>query len=111
MAIDPNSPVESTAFNWVPEFAQGQVRDLRVRWRSRRSVGATKCGASCSASTSSRRIARVSRSAKCRPLTWRAALHAQASRRLWPTSCRGLPIHRRPKRRRGWESSDKDRGE
>jgi hypothetical protein len=32
MAIDPNSPVESTAFNWVPEFAQGQVRDLRVRW-------------------------------------------------------------------------------
>src|SRR5215471_16557761 len=21
-----------TAFKWVPEFAQGQVRDLRVRW-------------------------------------------------------------------------------
>lgn len=21
-----------TAFNWVPDFAQGQVRDLRVRW-------------------------------------------------------------------------------
>ncbi len=21
-----------TAFNWVPDFAKGQVRDLRVRW-------------------------------------------------------------------------------
>ena len=21
-----------TAFDWVPEFAKGQVRDLRVRW-------------------------------------------------------------------------------
>ena len=21
-----------SAFRWVPEFAQGQVRDLRVRW-------------------------------------------------------------------------------
>jgi len=21
-----------TAFRWVPPFAQGQVRDLRVRW-------------------------------------------------------------------------------
>jgi hypothetical protein len=21
-----------SAFNWVPEFAQGQVRDLRARW-------------------------------------------------------------------------------
>ena len=21
-----------TAFDWVPPFAQGQVRDLRVRW-------------------------------------------------------------------------------
>ena len=21
-----------TAFDWVPDFAQGQVRDLRVRW-------------------------------------------------------------------------------
>ena len=25
-------PVTITAFDWVPEFAQGQVRDLRVRW-------------------------------------------------------------------------------
>src|SRR5919197_6546170 len=32
MAIDPNSPIEITAFKWVPELAQGQVRDLRVRW-------------------------------------------------------------------------------
>jgi glutathione S-transferase len=25
-------PIEVTAFRWVPEFAQGYVRDLRVRW-------------------------------------------------------------------------------
>lgn len=25
-------PVTITAFDWVPDFAQGQVRDLRVRW-------------------------------------------------------------------------------
>ncbi len=24
--------IEITAFNWVPSFAQGQVRDVRVRW-------------------------------------------------------------------------------
>jgi glutathione S-transferase len=24
--------IEITAFNWVPPFAEGQVRDLRVRW-------------------------------------------------------------------------------
>ena len=24
--------VTITAFDWVPEFAKGQVRDLRVRW-------------------------------------------------------------------------------
>ena len=23
---------EVTAYNWVPDFAQGFVRDLRVRW-------------------------------------------------------------------------------
>jgi glutathione S-transferase len=32
MAIDPNASIEITAFTWVPEFAQGLVRDLRVRW-------------------------------------------------------------------------------
>jgi glutathione S-transferase len=32
MPIDPNAPITITAFDWVPDFAQGQVRDLRVRW-------------------------------------------------------------------------------
>jgi glutathione S-transferase len=32
MSIDPSSSIKITAFAWVPEFAQGQVRDLRVRW-------------------------------------------------------------------------------
>ena len=32
MAINPNAAIEITAFAWVPEFAQGVVRDLRVRW-------------------------------------------------------------------------------
>ena len=32
MPIDPNAEIEITAFEWVPEFAQGLVRDLRVRW-------------------------------------------------------------------------------
>lgn len=32
MPIDPNATIEITAFRWVPEFAQGVVRDLRVRW-------------------------------------------------------------------------------
>jgi glutathione S-transferase len=32
MPINPNSDIEITAFRWVPEFAQGVVRDLRVRW-------------------------------------------------------------------------------
>jgi glutathione S-transferase len=32
MPINPNAPIEITAFGWVPEFAQGVVRDLRVRW-------------------------------------------------------------------------------
>ncbi len=32
MPVDPNAPVRITAFNWVPDFARGQVRDLRVRW-------------------------------------------------------------------------------
>jgi glutathione S-transferase len=32
MAIDANASIEITAFQWVPEFAQGVVRDLRARW-------------------------------------------------------------------------------
>lgn len=32
MPVDPTAPVTITAFDWVPDFAKGQVRDLRVRW-------------------------------------------------------------------------------
>src|ERR671918_464720 len=32
MAINPDAKIEITAFRWVPEFAQGVVRDLRARW-------------------------------------------------------------------------------
>src|SRR4051794_14829376 len=32
MPVNPNASIEITAFAWVPEFAQGVVRDLRVRW-------------------------------------------------------------------------------
>lgn len=32
MPINPDSNIEITAFEWVPDFAQGLVRDLRVRW-------------------------------------------------------------------------------
>jgi glutathione S-transferase len=32
MPINTNADIEITAFRWVPEFAQGLVRDLRVRW-------------------------------------------------------------------------------
>lgn len=32
MPVDPNAEIEISAFSWVPQFAQGQVRDLRVRW-------------------------------------------------------------------------------
>ncbi|MYL96917.1 glutathione S-transferase family protein [Novosphingobium sp. FGD1] len=32
MPIDPDAELEITAFEWVPSFAQGQVRDLRPRW-------------------------------------------------------------------------------
>ena len=32
MPIDPNAAIEVTAFAWVPEPAQGLVKDLRVRW-------------------------------------------------------------------------------
>ncbi|WP_261402399.1 hypothetical protein [Chenggangzhangella methanolivorans] len=32
MPLDPTAAIEITAFNWVPDFAKGNVRDLRVRW-------------------------------------------------------------------------------
>lgn len=32
MPIDPQADLEITAFEWVPPFAQGFVRDLRPRW-------------------------------------------------------------------------------
>jgi len=32
MPVDPQAPVQITALSWVPDFARGQVRDLRVRW-------------------------------------------------------------------------------
>lgn len=32
MPLDPNASIEISAFRWVPEFAQGLVRDLRIRW-------------------------------------------------------------------------------
>ena len=32
MPINPDAAIEITAFQWVPEFAQGLVRDLRARW-------------------------------------------------------------------------------
>lgn len=32
MPVDPSASITITAFDWVPDFAKGQVRDLRVRW-------------------------------------------------------------------------------
>lgn len=32
MPIDPNASIEVSGFAWVPDFARGQVRDLRPRW-------------------------------------------------------------------------------
>lgn len=32
MTIDKNAAIEITAFDWVPDFARGLVRDLRLRW-------------------------------------------------------------------------------
>lgn len=32
MPLDPDADIEITAFDWVPPFAQGHVRDLRPRW-------------------------------------------------------------------------------
>jgi glutathione S-transferase len=32
MPFNPNATIEITAFEWVPDFAKGVVRDLRARW-------------------------------------------------------------------------------
>jgi glutathione S-transferase len=32
MPVDPSAEIEITAFDWVPDFARGLVRDLRPRW-------------------------------------------------------------------------------
>ena len=32
MPVDPNAQIEISAFRWVPDFAAGLVRDLRIRW-------------------------------------------------------------------------------
>lgn len=32
MPVNSEAAIEITAFSWVPEFAQGVVRDLRARW-------------------------------------------------------------------------------
>ena len=32
MPLNPNATIEITAYDWVPEFAHGLVRDLRARW-------------------------------------------------------------------------------
>jgi glutathione S-transferase len=32
MSVNPDAAIEITAFRWVPDFAQGLVRDLRARW-------------------------------------------------------------------------------
>ena len=32
MPANPSAAIEISAFNWVPDFAKGLVRDLRLRW-------------------------------------------------------------------------------
>lgn len=32
MSVDPAAAIQITAFDWVPDFARGFVRDLRPRW-------------------------------------------------------------------------------
>lgn len=32
MPVNPTAPIQITAFDWVPDFARGFVRDLRPRW-------------------------------------------------------------------------------
>ncbi len=32
MPVDPDAPIEVTAYKWVPPIAKGYVKDMRVRW-------------------------------------------------------------------------------
>ena len=32
MLADSDSDIKISAFQWVPDFAQGMVRDIRIRW-------------------------------------------------------------------------------
>lgn len=32
MPVDPNAPLELTAYKAVPDFARGHIKDLRIRW-------------------------------------------------------------------------------
>lgn len=32
MPVDPNATIEITGYIWVPPFAEGRIKDLRVRW-------------------------------------------------------------------------------
>src|SRR5262249_46345387 len=57
-----------SAFKWVPEFAQGQVRDLRARWALRKLVCLTRRASSNWAIRTNRTIARCSPSGRCRSL-------------------------------------------
>ncbi len=32
MPVDPNATIEITGYKWVPPFAEGRIKDLRIRW-------------------------------------------------------------------------------
>lgn len=32
MPVDPNATIEITGYQWVPPFAEGRIKDLRIRW-------------------------------------------------------------------------------
>lgn len=32
MPVDPDATIEVTGYQWVPPFAEGRIKDLRVRW-------------------------------------------------------------------------------
>ncbi len=32
MPVDPNAPIEVTAYKAVPDFARGHIKDVRIRW-------------------------------------------------------------------------------
>lgn len=46
MPVDAHAKIEISAFAWVPPFAQGLVRDLRVRWAIERRAFAIASGCS-----------------------------------------------------------------